>query len=137
MADLFKTQARKARVFAGSWGNDSVSLPKRTLAAAAINDKVYLGIIPAESKLHTVELVHGALGASTTLALGWENVDGTAGGGATEFLAAAASASAGRRAYTGFPLETTKDIYVYATVAGAVATGDVQLVAQYEYIGTE
>jgi len=137
MADLFKPKTLKDRVFAGTFGNNSASIKTRTLAAAAIGDKVYFAIIPYGAVIHSVTLRNAALGASTQLSLGWEYKDGTAGGSATAFLTAGATATAGSREYTGLPVETDKDVVAYATVSGGAATGEVAVIIEYEYIGTE
>ena len=52
-----------------------------TLAAAQVGDKVRLVKLFAGTKLFGVKMINAALGAGSTVSLGYELVDGTAGGG--------------------------------------------------------
>ena len=54
-----------------------------TLAAAAIADKVRLVKLFAGTKIYNIKMVNAVLGASSTVALGFEYVNGEAGGSTT------------------------------------------------------
>ena len=107
-----------------------------TLAAAAIGDKVRLNKLFAGTKIYSVKLVNAALGASTTVSVGFEYVDGQAGGGAAALIAATSTASAAvTREGATAPVTLAYDAYVTATVGGAAATGQIDTVVTYEFKG--
>ena len=106
-----------------------------TLAAAAIGDKVRLNKLFAGTKIYGVKLVNAALGASTTVSVGFEYVDGQAGGGAAALIAATSTASAATREGATAPITLAYDAYVTATVGGAAATGQIDTVVTYEFKG--
>jgi hypothetical protein len=106
-----------------------------TLASAAIADKARLVKLYAGTKIYDVKLVNAALGASTTVSLGFEYVDGTAGGGAAVLLAATSTASATATRGVGVPVTLAYDAYITATVGGAAATGQIDAVVTYEFKG--
>lgn len=119
----------------GSAGNVSVQFGSYTFAAAAIADKVRLCVIPAGAKVFNIAAINAALGASSTVALGWEYVDGSAGGSSTAFLAATSTAAAGRAESTAAPVSFDKDVYLIGTVGGAAATGQYDVSVSYEFVG--
>lgn len=107
-----------------------------TLAAAAIGDKVRLNKLFAGTKIYGVKLVNAALGASTTVSVGFEYVDGQSGGGAAALIAATSTASAAvTREGATAPITLAYDAYVTATVGGAAATGQIDTVVTYEFKG--
>lgn len=107
-----------------------------TLASAAIGDKVRLNKLFAGTKIYGVKLVNAALGASTTVSVGFEYVDGQAGGGAAALIAATSTASAAvTREGATAPVTLAYDAYVTATVGGAAATGQIDTVVTYEFKG--
>ena len=109
-----------------------------TLAAAAIADKVRLTKLFAGTKVYDVKMVNAALGASTTVAIGFEYCDGTAGGTAAAFIpATATSAAAGTREALIAPITLTYDAYIIATIAGGVATGALDVITTYEFKGVK
>lgn len=129
----------KNNVYTGEEGNRSADHGTHTLAAAAISDTVDLLPIPAGTKLLGVEMINAALGAGVTISLGFRNKDGTANAAAsaTALLAATAAATAGTRTKSVFvPIEFTTDAVLYATVAGAAATGRIDVVTDYIFKGT-
>lgn len=107
-----------------------------TLASAQIGDKVRLNKLFAGTKIYGVKLVNAALGASTTVSVGFEYVDGQAGGGAAALIAATSTASAAvTREGATAPVTLAYDAYVTATVGGAAATGQIDTVVTYEFKG--
>lgn len=106
-----------------------------TLAAAAIADKVRLVKLYAGTKIYNTKMVNAALGASTTVSLGFEYVDGQAGGGAAVLLAATSTASAASTNGATAPVTLAYDAYVTATIGGAAATGLIDAVVTYEFKG--
>lgn len=120
---------------AGEYGNLNSVEDGKTLAAAQIADTVDLFTVPAYSKFVDGHMVNAALGASTTVSVGWRNKDGTAGGSATALLAATSTVGAARTNFTAAPFEFTKDIVVYATIGGGAATGRLDAQVDYKFIG--
>lgn len=106
-----------------------------TLASAAIGDKVRLNKLFAGTKIYGVKLVNAALGMGTTVSVGFEYVDGQAGGGAAALIAATSTASAATREGATAPVTLAYDAYVTATVGGAAATGQIDTVVTYEFKG--
>lgn len=120
----------------GSYGNAGVQHVSKTLAANPIADELVLIELPAGTKLHDFRAVIAALGASTTLSFGWRYKNGEAGGGAAALEAAASTVSASTVRGTFVPVEFEFDAYVTATIGGGAATGAVNVVLNYEYLGT-
>lgn len=111
---------------------------KHTLAAAAIADKVRLLRLYAGTKVYTGRLINAALGASTTLSLGFESADGTAlgnGVGATSLINAQATNAAASTTSNNAPFVLDRDAYLIATVGGGVATGQIDAVINFEHRG--
>ena len=125
--------------FAGQHGNLNNANDGKTLAAAAIADTIDFVTIPAASKIVDAHMVNAALGASTTVSLGWRYKDGTAGGSATAILAATSTVAAARTNMTAAPITPTlpKDIVVYGTIACGAATGRIDLVVKYQHLGAK
>ena len=108
---------------------------KVTLAAAAIADKVRLVKLYAGTKVHDVRLINAALGASTTVSLGFEYVNGEAGGSATALLAATSTASAASTRAIVAPVVLDYDAFITATIGGAAATGVIDVDVIFEFKG--
>lgn len=107
-----------------------------TLASAAIADKVRLNKVYAGTKIYDIKLVNAALGASTTVSLGYEYVNGEAGGSATALLAATSTSSAAATRQGAIaPITLAYDAYITATIGGGTATGQVDVVTTYEFKG--
>lgn len=107
------------------------------LAAAAIADKVRLVKLFAGTKIYSTRLITGAtLGASTTVSVGFEYVDGQAGGGAAVLIPATATTAAGSTSSIVAPITLLYDAYITATVGGGVATGQMDVVVVYDHVGT-
>jgi hypothetical protein len=94
-------------------------------------NKVYAG-----TKIYDIKLVNAALGASTTVSLGYEYVNGESGGSATALLAATSTSSAAAtREGAVAPVVLAYDAYITATIGGAVASGQLDVVTTYEFKG--
>jgi len=106
-----------------------------TLAAAQVGDKVRLNKVYAGTKVHASHFVNAALGASSTVSLGFEYVNGEAGGDPAAFVAATSTASAGRANTVAAPIVLAYDAYIIATIGGAAATGKLDSVVTYEFKG--
>lgn len=104
-----------------------------TLAAAAIGDKVRLNKVYAGTKVYDVSMINAALGAGVTVSVGFEYVDGQAGGSATAFLPATAASAAARTESAVKPVTLAYDAYIIATIAGGAATGQLDTVVTYEF----
>ena len=107
-----------------------------TLAAAAVGDKVRLGKLFAKSKIHEVKLINAALGAGSTLSVGYEYTEGQAGGGAAALIPAGSTASAKCARSEAAPELLDNDAYLTATVGGAAATGKIDVLVFYEFVGS-
>lgn len=107
-----------------------------TLAAAAVNDKVRLVKVFAGTKIFQTTLINAALGASTTVSVGFEYVDGQAGGSATALIPATATNAIAKTESIVKPIVLDYDAYITATIGGAAATGQVDVTVLFEHRGT-
>lgn len=107
-----------------------------TLASAQIGDVVRLNKVYKGTKIYDIKLVNAALGASTTVSLGYSYVNGESGGSATALLAATSTASATATRGIAAPVTMAYDAYIYATIGGAAATGQIDVVTTYEFKGS-
>lgn len=120
----------------GTFGDANSAHAYADLSAAAINDVVDLVRIPAGSRIDDVKLVHGAMGATTQLQVGYRYEDSANGAAVpNHFLAAAASSSAGTRRSDKAPIEFDAPVVLTVTVTGAAATGRIDAVIGYVYRG--
>lgn len=106
-----------------------------TLAAAQINDKVRLNKVYAGTKIYDMKMINAALGASVTVDLGFEYVNGEAGGDADYWLSNQACTNAGMNQSAVAPVTMQYDAYIIATIEGAAATGLINTVATFEFRG--
>jgi hypothetical protein len=81
------------------------------------------------------KMINAALGASTTVSLGFEYVDGSAGGGAAALIAATATNTAAKTDSPKAPIMLDRDAYITATVGGAAASGALDAVVTFEFRG--
>jgi hypothetical protein len=132
MADLNKESLKRQLVPGGTWGRNTKIARAYTAAAAAIADVIYMAFIPAGSRVDDLRLVNAALGASTTVKVGYINADGDDD---DYWLGATATNTAGSSRTAAFSKHFDKDTYVIATVGGAAATGKIEVIVDYEYIG--
>lgn len=119
----------------GEYGNLAVAHGTYTAAAAAINDQVYLVRLYPGTKIYNVRLINAALGASTTVDVGFKYLNGEAGDSATGFLTATATNAAAATLSAVAPVTLAYDAYIVATFKGAVATGLIDVIVQYEFVG--
>jgi hypothetical protein len=106
-----------------------------TLAAAPSGHRVRLVRLFAGTRVHDVKMVNAALGGSTTVALGFEYVNGEAGGSATAFLAATSTAAAATTRSPSAPVTLEFDAFIIATIGGAAATGALSVQTFFEFEG--
>lgn len=111
-------------------------------AAWAQNDTFLIGVIPKGSRiLRSGRVNHGAFGASVTMSIGLRNAGGGTVIDAAGLLAATSVATAGlvSNINTGALLTangyvTTVDVDVYATLAAANPTDDIQAEFEIHYV---
>lgn len=135
MSDLNKQGIKRDIVRVHGHGNVQRARLVYTAAAAAENDVIYMGVIPAYSYVTDSRLVNAALGATNTLAMKLVDAAGVdiVGGG----LATGVDAStAGSVSATLAPLWLTEDAYVVVVKTGlGSATGQIDALVDYEYVG--
>jgi len=124
-------------------GRRRVAYGEYEAAALAAADVVEMFNLPVGARIMSMELTHDALGAGTTLSVGYaayNNADGTAVvAAAAGYKAAAAStaiATAGAAATVALGRYSVVDadqtgLPVTVTVGGAAATGTIYLVCEY------
>lgn len=133
MADINAVPARKGQSTSGEWGNLFAAHFTYTLAAAQIADIVLLGQIPANAKVVDVNMRNAALGASTTIALGYRaaNPASALAASVSAYLAATSTSSAATTRGSFAPNKQTEDLFLTATVAGGAATGQLDVTVFY------
>lgn len=102
------------------------------LAAAQIGDKVRLNKVYAGTKVYDAKLINAALGASTTVKLGFEYVNGESGGNDAAFVPATSTAAAAATRSAATPVSLAYDAFIIATIGGAAATGQIDSVLTFE-----
>lgn len=107
------------------------------LANAQIGDKVRLRTLYAGTFVTEAKLINAALGANTTVSLGFEYTDGsdTVADDAA-LIAATATAAAGVTRMSVPPVKLLKDAYLVAVIGGAAASGQIDAVVNFEPTGT-
>lgn len=121
----------------GTYGNACVARLNDVLAADAIADTIVLGELPGSAVVYRSTLKNAALGASTTISIGYRYKDSADGSNAlTAFHNAKATDSAGSQETLG-PIEIAKGsgVEIVATVGGGAATGRIDNFLEYEYVG--
>ncbi len=120
----------------GTFGDANAAHSYAELSAAQIGDVVDLVRLPPGTRVDDVKFVHGALGALTTLSMGYRYEDAANGAAVpAHFLAAGASAAAGTRRSDAAPIEFDYPVILTVTVAGAAATGRIDALTGYVYRG--
>lgn len=104
------------------WVYDEISLA----GAVALNEKIYLGIIPKQAKVVEAILAFSDLGAAGVMDLGYEKVDSSLSSDQDAFLAAVdVNSAAGTKKMSdqanmvGFGLELDGDAYIVAKATTA------------------
>jgi len=113
----------------------AVAHGQATLAAAQVNDKVRLVKLYAGTKIYRVDTVFADMGTDTTLDIGFEYVNGEAGGSATAFATAIDTDPAGTSSHVFAPVTLAYDAYIIATVKGGASTGALNVMATFEFKG--
>lgn len=103
------------------------------LAAAQVGDKVRLNKVYAGTKIMSGHYVNAALGANTTVALGYEFVNGELAAQPNALIPAAATNAAGVARSAVAPIVLPYDAYIIATIGGAAASGQLDTVITYEF----
>jgi hypothetical protein len=138
---LAATPKMKASPF--DHGKVSVLIATTPAAAAwAQNDTFVIGTLPKGSRvLRTSKVYHGAFGASVTMDVGVRAADTGTVIDADGLAAALNVAAAGVKDINGGALSsavngyvTTADVVVYATLAGANPTDDIQAEFELHYV---
>lgn len=135
MADLNAVPARKGRELSGEWGNLTVAHFTYTFAAGQIGDIALLGKLPQGAKVVDVNMRNAALGASSTIALGYRKVNPASSLAASTaaYLAATSTVSAATTRGSFAPIKKDEEVYVTATIAGGAVTGQIDVVVYYVF----
>jgi hypothetical protein len=129
MADVYSDTYQAGNLFASDKGNAWTEDLAFAKSGVVNTDKLYFGVIPAGVRVTGVKLVNAAAGASTTLSLGFEPVDGTTPtANLTAFFTTQAISSAGAPVSTVAPITFEKPVKLVGTVGGANFTGSPALV---------
>lgn len=125
----------KRPVFSGTFGNNSVGIFTYTTAGEDAGSEYILGKIPRYATVHTIKLVNAALGASSTIDLGYKTaeVGGTLTADPDYWLDGQATANAASTVSAAVPKQFTEEVYITATSAVAATTGVINVVVEYLY----
>lgn len=133
MAQVFASSARNAN-YNGTHGNASRTDLKYKNAATPINTVVVLGQFPAGMSIDGLRIVHGALGAGVTIDVGVSYPNGDAAD-APALFGNFDVAAAGVKEWKDKPVRVERDCYLTYTVKGAQASGDVDVMVDYRFLG--
>lgn len=135
MATYNKGVVDKRPLFAGTWGNNTVGVYTYTAAGEAIGSEIIFGKVPRNAIVHSVKLVNAALGASSTIKVGYRTseVTGTLLADDDYWLAATATSSAASTASAAAPKQFDEEVYITGVTAGGTVTGVVSVVVEYLY----
>lgn len=137
MTDLNKTVATKSLSFSGAFGSASQAVFEYTAAAAQVNDVIYLGKLPKYATVLGVTLYNAALGASSTVDVGYATaeLDGALTADDNYWISAKDTSSEAITSHTALatvkPKKFTEEVFVTATVEGAAATGKIFVVVDF------
>lgn len=133
MADLNATVARKRQSITGEDGNLWAVHYQYNAAAAAIGDVILLGQIPVGAKVVDVNMRNAALGADSTVSLGYRamNPNSALSAAPAAYLPATSTAAAATTRGSFAPIKQTEDLYLIATVADGAITGLIDVVLYY------
>lgn len=107
------------------------------LASAQPGDKVRLRQLYAGTFVADAKLINAALGAGSTVSLGFEYTDGSdAATDDAALIPATSTAAAACTRAAGAPVLLTKDAYLVAVIGGAAATGQIDAVVGFEFRGS-
>jgi hypothetical protein len=140
MAILNKDTAAKTLSFSGAFGSASQVVYEYTAAAADIADVIYLGKLPKYAIVTGVTLYNAALGASTTLSVGYATaeLEGTMSAVANYWVNALDTATQKITLHsalaTAVPKKLAEEAFITATVAGAAATGKIVVVVDFLHV---
>lgn len=137
MADINAVPARKTQAESGEWGNYRARHFTYTFASAQIADVLLLGQLPAGAKVVDILMRNAALGASSTVSLGYRAVNPASAlaASAAAYLAATSTVSAATTRGSFAPNKQTEDLYLTATVGGGAVTGQLDVVVMYIFEG--
>lgn len=125
----------RKKVYTGAHGNQSAEQFYAVAAAAAVNSVFNIGTLPAGVIVDEIRVCHDNLGASVTLDVGVAYPNGEAADAPTRFLAAQAVSAVGIKSWADKPVRFDADTVLTLTTKGAVATGRVDVLVRYRYIG--
>lgn len=126
--------------YSGDTGNSSAGWGEYN-GTASVGDEIQLLKVPGGTEIFDLTMVNAALGASSTLSVGFRYEDGTTPAGEptpgdTALIAATSTAAAARTNYTGFPVLFKRNAIIYVKVAGAGISGRVNVRPEYVFKGT-
>lgn len=135
MAIFNKGVVDKRPLFSGTWGNNTVGIYTFTAAGEAIASEVIFGKVPRNAIVHSVKLVNAALGASSTIKVGYRTseVGGTLTADDDYWLGATATSSAASTVSAALPKQFDEEVYIAGVTAGGTITGVVTVVVEYLY----
>lgn len=114
-----------------TYGNLNAAVGQVEFEGEAAGTAGKLFKLPPMSKLVGLKLINEALGASTTVKVDAVDKEGNS----TAILPASSTASAGRIDYQGAPVMLDVETTITAITAGGAATGVIDVVVEYIYIG--
>lgn len=124
--------------FSGQYGNSAVATATYNPNAPQINDTVILMKLYAGTKITGMDFQNGTIGAGTSMNIGYQFVDGSAGNSLTQFFAAQNTAATGRTRSTTRPIQINKDFYIVGTFLGAAGAAAsvanyLDIIVEYEF----
>lgn len=115
----------------GTHGNLSVAVLSVALAAVAANDVIILGEFDSTIEVVDFRVDHSALGASTSLDLGFAYIGDSASDTPDAIADGLSTVAAGSKRMAAKPVQSASHAQITATVKGGPATGNVDVTVFY------
>lgn len=127
----------RSRVPNGTFGNLCKTEGVAIFSADADGTEIHVLRLEPGTKLYGCSTFHDALGASTNLKVGYRYVDESNGSAVDDAFSSGSSSSAGLIEWSGKPVILEMPAILTLTVTGGAATGSVQVIPEYEYLGVK
>ncbi len=127
----------RSRVPNGTFGNLCKTEGAAIFSADAAGTEIHVLRLEPGTKLYGCKAFHDALGASTNLKVGYRYVDESDGAAVDDAFGSESSVSSGSVEWSGKPVTLEMPAILTITVTGGAATGSVQVIPEYEYLGVK
>ncbi len=127
----------RSTLVSGTFGNLCKAEGKAVFSGDAAGTEIHVLRLEPGTKLYGCKAVHDALGAGTTLKVGYRYVDEADGAAVDDAFGSAASTGVATISMDDTPITLEKPAIITLTNTGGTATGNVTVIPEYEYLGVK